>query len=1163
MSRPTKYDAKFRHNKLTITQKKKDERERTSFFRVLNTNEPNYLIKFYHHTANMINYPLQEANLIASNSLLKPKQFALKIFDVQVKDKDHFLSMLTESYSISLKEHLKLKGVCFYFDLLSFILQTAILVDECDQRGILLMHLGEDQLVYDKDSNLLLANLDFCADTLMKKQNKKGFLNVFFGKFQKEQKMHILAPEVRAKNEFGNKALVWDIGILAYRILTGRTPGSRASSKQLGEIELDFKDVRESNKINQSIQLLIGNCLVKDPLKRLSSQELIASVMKATQPELPHILENVNGSFLSRMLKSENPEFLREIEVLDNLIQAKHRRKESVINNFKMKKKIIHGRNLKLSKQVEILLNDKEKVYDRMLKKLVKEAWENPGSILKFYDYLVGGLGSILSKPVLGIKSLVVLHYFIFHGSQNTLLIYLKDQEKRNTLFILLESIIAHHSDRPASLMYRYSYFLYVKVNLHIRLSNYLENNFSVAKTKFIMQYGSVLSVKNLESLLHFLKFTYAFLISERKYYFDYYYRLFIIGILNELASCLGFIANIVVFMRFVLLFFRGDKNHMIKEEYRSVSNTLKTILNFLAQIIRGTNAYIVQSKFLGFKDIAVFKQTDDLLKLYDELTPKIEKVQREKKNIGPQGFTKYFMNSLLKMNNAPGIEEFTGRSSIISKSSEFKRGILPLLKKFIPEENKLKTFQSEVLELLPLSKHWYSEFGKSVSSFKDMSILRAKGVPIMSSVSGRSSMGLGSTLRKFNEKRPMSTLITAPTSIVRNNKNLTSITEMPAQKPVAIRKPVVNTRSKSTQTDPIIETVYDPALVVSLEGLAKERELIQEKIEKIDEIQEKVKEGRLQYYKDPDTQDIKLYNQNITYFMELEFEKSIEQWVIEYGDLEFNELMASGSTCKVYHGHYRNMEVAIKKLNTPNPTKKFRYIKEFKRELGVLISMPKHPNIVSLYGFCIYKEEIYLVFEYCHGHTLFDILYRKETKRQMSLKQKLQILCDIARSIQYLHELRPQMIHRDLKTLNILLDKKIEGKLLNFTAKISDFGLTRLYEANEEFLTKRMGTFHWMAPEVFENRPYSTKSDMYGFAIIMWEIFSEKTPYYQLEDPTQVIKFVFYKGGRPNLKDCRIPSDYEKPIKNLIKRNWDNDPQIRQEFSELYEDLENIMNQL
>lgn len=1160
-----KYFADFQHNKTKITQRPKDDRERTPTFRVMNCTKPGYLIKFYHHPSNSVNLPLQEANLYASNSLTRPRQFALKIFDVQLKDSRHFLSMLTESYSVSLRELMKLKGVCFYFDLLRFMVQAAALVKELDNRAILLMHLGQDQLVYDRDGNLLLANLDFCADTLMKKQNKKGILNTFFKRFHDTQSMHTLAPEVRAKNEFSAKALVWDIGILAFELLTGRTPANINSVKELGNIEVNFDDVKESNKMNESLQLIIGNCLVKDPANRLGPDELLASLVKASRAELPKILRDSEGYFITRMLKAEHPEFISEISKFTNFIIPDQRKREPKINEYNSKSKVIHSKNLRLKAQVEILLNEKENVHNNMLKKLVKEAWENPSSVVKFYDYLVNGLGAIMSKPVLGIKALVVLQYFIFHGSQNSLMIYMKDQQKRNTVLIFLESIMANSSDRPASLVFRYSYFLYMKVNLHIRLSNYLENNFSVPKTKFIVQYGSVLSPNNLQMLLEFVKFAYAFLMSERKYVFDYYYRLFVIGILNELISCMGLIANIVVFLRFILLLFRGDSKHMVKDEYRSISNTLKNILRYLSRIIKGVNAYIVQAKFLGFNDLTVFKQTDDLMKLYEQLTPKIDKAQENKKNISPQGFTKNFMNCLLKMNTAIGIEEFSGRSSIISKSSEFRRGTLPILKKYIPMEGTFESLDCDVLDMLPLSKKWYGQYGQTVSSFKDLSILRAKGVPIMSSSSMRSTTRLGSTLGKTRElnKKPVSTLLNAPTSIVRNNKGLTPINEKPRQRPVAIKKPVKNVKHKGTQTDPVIESVYDPEWMESLEDKIKERNKIQEKIDKIGEIGDIPKEGELQYFKDPETHDIKLYNQNITYFMELEFEKGIEQWIIEYGDLEFNELMASGSTCKVYNGTYRNLEVAIKKLNTPNPAKKFRYLKEFKRELGVLISIPKHPNIVALYGFCVYKEEIYLVFEYCHGHTLFDILYRKETKFRMNLKQKLKVLCDIARSIQYLHQLKPQMIHRDLKTLNILMDKKIRTGSMNFTSKISDFGLTRLFEANEEFLTKRMGTFHWMSPEVFKGRPYSTKSDMYGFAIIMWEIFSEKTPYYHLDDPSQVIKFVFYKGGRPSLDDCKITKAYEKKIKKLIQRNWDEKPEIRQEFSELYDDLHAIMEEI
>lgn len=67
------------------------------------------------------------------------------------------------------------------------------------------------------------------------------------------------------------------------------------------------------------------------------------------------------------------------------------------------------------------------------------------------------------------------------------------------------------------------------------------------------------------------------------------------------------------------------------------------------------------------------------------------------------------------------------------------------------------------------------------------------------------------------------------------------------------------------------------------------------------------------------------------------------------------------------------------------------------------------------------------------------------------------------------------------------------------------------------------MGTYHWMAPEIFQKNnpePYTTKSDVYAFAIIMWEIFSQKTPYYELGDYQKIVKYVYIDNGRPNFKD-------------------------------------------
>ena len=92
----------------------------------------------------------------------------------------------------------------------------------------------------------------------------------------------------------------------------------------------------------------------------------------------------------------------------------------------------------------------------------------------------------------------------------------------------------------------------------------------------------------------------------------------------------------------------------------------------------------------------------------------------------------------------------------------------------------------------------------------------------------------------------------------------------------------------------------------------------------------------------------------------------------------------------------------------------------------------------------------------------------------------------ETARGVHYLHSFKPPILHRDLKSLNLLLDEC-------FRIKLADFGWTRVMA---ESMTGKIGTYQWMAPEVINNEKYTEKADVYSFGIILWEIASREPPY-------------------------------------------------------------------
>uniref|UniRef100_A0A0D3CSX5 non-specific serine/threonine protein kinase n=1 Tax=Brassica oleracea var. oleracea TaxID=109376 RepID=A0A0D3CSX5_BRAOL len=193
---------------------------------------------------------------------------------------------------------------------------------------------------------------------------------------------------------------------------------------------------------------------------------------------------------------------------------------------------------------------------------------------------------------------------------------------------------------------------------------------------------------------------------------------------------------------------------------------------------------------------------------------------------------------------------------------------------------------------------------------------------------------------------------------------------------------------------------------------------------------------------------------------------------------------LGEGGFGSVFKGELSNGTIiAVKQLSSESSQGN----REFVNEIG-MISGLNHPNLVKLYGCCVEKNQLLLVYEYMEKNSLALALFGKSShKLNWSTRQK--ICVGIARGLEFLHHGSTiKMVHRDIKTTNVLLDT-------DFNAKISDFGLARLHdEEHSHISTKIAGTIGYMAPEYALRGQLTEKADVYSFGIVAMEIVSGRS---------------------------------------------------------------------
>ncbi|KAJ6238954.1 serine/threonine-protein kinase edr1 [Anaeramoeba flamelloides] len=251
-------------------------------------------------------------------------------------------------------------------------------------------------------------------------------------------------------------------------------------------------------------------------------------------------------------------------------------------------------------------------------------------------------------------------------------------------------------------------------------------------------------------------------------------------------------------------------------------------------------------------------------------------------------------------------------------------------------------------------------------------------------------------------------------------------------------------------------------------------------------------------------------------------------------------EAIGSGAYGNVFRAIWRGKEVAVKRIKPEYV--RGEHLEEFKREVLVL-SRTRHPNIVLFMGACTQLPNLFLVTEYCHHGSLFQMIRSSQTN--LTYQEKIKAAKDIALGMTYLHLTKPKIIiHRDLKSSNVLIDS-------SGTAKVADFGLSRIKDESLKH-TRFRGTPCYMAPEMLKSTHYTEKVDVFSYGILLWELYTQQFPYKGIKNPIQIAFNVGFHDLRPPLSNIK-----HGQWKKLLEMCWDKDPLKRPSFPQILKILD------
>lgn len=270
----------------------------------------------------------------------------------------------------------------------------------------------------------------------------------------------------------------------------------------------------------------------------------------------------------------------------------------------------------------------------------------------------------------------------------------------------------------------------------------------------------------------------------------------------------------------------------------------------------------------------------------------------------------------------------------------------------------------------------------------------------------------------------------------------------------------------------------------------------------------------------------------------------------IEFKDIELGDIIGEGGYATVYKGVWHGNQVAVKQVKLVNivNNESDNVFAEFRREVQLMAGL-QNENLVVLKAICM--EPFCMVLEFMDKGSLYEFTHSPDYA-SITWPSRVHLALDIARGMRFLHGMMPPIVHRDLKSPNILLTINPEDGRLR--AKVADFGLSRSLDFSRELDGAMLEGNNpvWLAPEILLQQNYNEKVDVYSFGLILFEMLSGEDYFGNVTFMSDIENMVV-AGERPPIKTLADdPFEVQSAYVDLLKTCWDPSPTERPTFAEI-----------